>query len=149
MATPSRPLILLEYKSNLLILRGSMFHGDHTFLQIIAHSMIAFLFIFRCFTALPRFNEHARRIAKRGVPFSTFSLATGFLMMLTGGASILLDYYAQIGASILIAFTIFANFLYHDFWNKKGDWTEHNRALYTFCNNFAVIGGLLMILVTS
>ena len=149
MATASRPLISLEYKSNLFILRGSMFHGDHTLLQIIAHSMIAFLFIFRCFIALPRFNKHARRLAKRGLPFSTFPLATGFLMMLTGGTSIFLDYYTQIGASILIAFTIFANFLYHDFWNEKGDWTERNRSLYTFCNNVAVIGGLLMIIVTS
>jgi uncharacterized membrane protein YphA (DoxX/SURF4 family) len=77
--------------------------------------MIAFLFIFRCLTALPRFNEYARRLAKRRVPFSTFSLATGFLMMFLGGTSILIDYYTQIGAIILIAFTIFANFLYHDF----------------------------------
>jgi len=77
--------------------------------------MIAFLFISRCFTALQRFHEHARRLAKRGVPFSTFSLAIGFLMILTGGISILLDCYAQIGAGILITFTIFANFLYHHF----------------------------------
>ena len=149
MATAARLLILLENKSNLLILRGPMFHGDHTFPQIIAHSMIAFLFIFRFFTALPRFNEHARRLAKKGVPFSTFSLATGFLMMLVGGTSILFDYNAHIGASILIAFTIFANFLYHEFWNKEGDWSERNRDLYTFCINVAVIGGLLMILVAS
>ncbi|MFL2668734.1 MAG: DoxX family protein [Alphaproteobacteria bacterium] len=126
-----------------------MFHADHNFLQMLAHAMIAFLFIFRGFTALPRFNEHARRLAKRGVPFSPFSLAAGFLMMLAGGTSILIDYYTQIGASILIAFTILANFLYHDFWNKKGDWAERNRAIYTFCNNIAVMGGLLMILVTS
>jgi len=126
-----------------------MFHADHTILQILAHAMIAFLFLFRCFTALPRFNEHAGRLAKRGVPFSNFSLATGFFMMLAGGIAVLIDCYTQIGASILIAFTILANILYHDFWNKKGDWAERNRAIYTFCNNIAVMGGLLMVLLTS
>ena len=126
-----------------------MFHADHTILQIVAHAMIAFLFLFRGFTALPRFNDHAGRLAKRGVPLSTFSLATGFLMMLAGGTAVLIDYYTQIGASILIAFTILANFLYHDFWNKRGDWAERNRAIYTFCNNIAVMGGLLMIVLTS
>ncbi len=54
----------------------------------------------------------------------------------------------QILAHAMIAFTILANVLYHDFWNKKGEWAERNRALYTFCNNIAVMGGLLLV-VTS
>ena len=122
-----------------------MFHADHTALQILAHAMIAFLFLYRCFTALPRFEEHSKRLANRGVPLAKLSLAGGFGMMLIGGTAVLIDYQAQIGAGILIAFTIFANVLYHDFWNKKGDWAERNRALYTFCNNVAVMGGLLMV----
>jgi len=122
-----------------------MFHADHTALQILAHAMIAFLFLYRCFTALPRFNEHSGRLAKRGVPLAKLSLAGGFGMMLIGGTAVLIDYQAQIGAGFLIAFTILANVLYHDFWNKKGDWAERNRALYTFCNNVAVMGGLLMV----
>jgi putative oxidoreductase len=122
-----------------------MFHADHTALQILAHAMIAFLFLYRCFTALPRFKEHSGRLAKRGVPLAKLSLAGGFAMMLIGGTAVLIDYQAQIGAGFLIAFTILANVLYHDFWNKKGDWAERNRALYTFCNNVAVMGGLLMV----
>lgn len=122
-----------------------MFHADHSVLQILAHAMIAFLFLYRCFTALPRFDEHAGRLAKRGVPLSKLSLAAGFGMMLIGGTAVLIDYQAQIGACILIAFTILANVLYHDFWNKKGEWAERNRALYTFCNNIAVMGGLLLV----
>jgi uncharacterized membrane protein YphA (DoxX/SURF4 family) len=122
-----------------------MFHADNTALQILAQAMIAFLFLYRCFTALPRFNQHAKRLAGRGIPLAKLSLVGGFGMMLIGGTAILIDYQAQIGASILIAFTIFANVLYHDFWNKKDDWAERNRALYTFCNNVAVMGGLLMV----
>lgn len=107
--------------------------------------MIAFLFLFRCFTAMPRFGEHAGRLAKKGVPLPALSLTVGFGMMLIGGTSVLLDVYTTIGACILIAFTMLANFLYHDFWNHKDDWAERNRALYVFCNNTAVMGGLVLV----
>lgn len=122
-----------------------MFHADHNLLQILGHAMIAFLFLFRCFTAMPRFEEHAGRLAKKNVPLPKLSLAAGFAMMLLGGASVLLDVYSVIGACILIAFTMLANFLYHDFWNHKDDWAERNRALYVFCNNTAVMGGLVLV----
>jgi putative oxidoreductase len=122
-----------------------MFHADHTGLQILGHAMIAFLFLFRCFTAMPRFSDHAMRLAKKGVPLPRLSLAAGFAMMLIGGASVLLDAYTEIGASILIVFTMLANVLYHDFWNHKDDWAERNRALYVFCNNTAVMGGLVLV----
>ncbi|MBT5050364.1 MAG: DoxX family membrane protein [Rhodospirillaceae bacterium] len=122
-----------------------MFHADHTLLQILGHAMIAFLFLFRCFTAMPRFEEHAERLAKKSVPLPKLSLAAGFAMMLLGGASVLLDVYTTIGAGILIAFTLLANVLYHDFWNHKDNWAERNRSLYVFCNNTAVMGGLVLV----
>lgn len=95
---------------------------------------------------MPRFAEHAGRLAKKSVPFPEISLAIGFGMMLVGGVSVLLDIYSTIGAGLLIAFTMLANFLYHDFWNhSKDDWAERNRALYVFCNNTAVMGGLVLV----
>ena len=125
--------------------RKNMFHADHTALQILGHAMIAFLFLYRCFTAMPRFAEHAGRLAKKRVPFPDLSLAIGFGMMLVGGASILFDFYSLIGAGLLIVFTMLANVLYHDFWNHHDDPAERNRALYVFCNNTAVMGGLVLV----
>ena len=107
--------------------------------------MIAFLFVYRCFTAMPRFEEHSGQLANRGVPAPGAALCAGLAMMLLGGLSVLLDIYAAVGASVLIAFTILANLLYHDFWNREDNWPERNRALYTFCNNIAVIGGLILV----
>jgi len=125
--------------------KENMLHADHTALQILGHTMIAFLFLYRCFTAMPRFAEHAGRLAKKHVPFPDLSLAIGFGMMLVGGASILFDFYSPIGACLLIVFTMLANVLYHDFWNHHDDLAERNRALYVFCNNTAVMGGLVLV----
>ena len=122
-----------------------MFHANHSALQILGHVMIAFLFLFRCFTAMPRFAEHRDRLAKKNVPFPDISLAIGLGMMLVGGLSVLLDVYTTVGACLLIAFTMLANLLYHDFWNHKDNWAERNRSLYVFCNNTAVMGGLVLV----
>lgn len=122
-----------------------MFHANHSALQILGHVMIAFLFLFRCFTAMPRFAEHRDRLAKKNVPFPDISLAIGLGMMLVGGLSVLLDVYTTVGACLLIIFTMLANLLYHDFWNHKDSWAERNRSLYVFCNNTAVMGGLVLV----
>ena len=60
-------------------------HADHSTLQIIAHLMIAFLFVFRAIHAMPTFAHHADRFRERGVPFPGLVLAGGFATMLTGG----------------------------------------------------------------
>ena len=123
-----------------------MFHEGHSIWQITAHLMIAFLFIFRCLTAWPRFKEHSKRIADRGIPFPNMVLTGGFGLMLAGGVSVAFDYYVQLGAALLIGFTLAANYLYHYFWEMKGE--ERNRHLYTACNNIAVMGGLVLLIVT-
>lgn len=122
-----------------------MFHEAHSIWQITAHLMIAFLFIFRCLTAWPRFKEHSKRIADRGIPFPNMVLTGGFGLMLAGGISVAFDYYVQLGAALLIGFTLAANYLYHNFWEMKGE--ERNRHLYTACNNIAVMGGLVLLII--
>lgn len=123
-------------------------HADHSTLQIIAHGMIAFLFVFRAIHALPSFAHHAGRFQARRVPFPNVVLAGGFATMLVGGLMVGLDYHAWIGAAMLIVFTVMANFLYHDFWAM-----EHGRQRDThrniFCNNIAVMGGLLMVAASA
>jgi len=122
-----------------------MFHSDHTTIQIIGHLLIAFLFIYRCLTAMPRFDEHSSRLASRGIPFSGFVLTFGLGFMLVGGVSVAIDYYAQYGSVLLILFTMAAIYVHHNFWDTT-DPMEKNRKLYIACNNTAVIGGILLII---
>jgi uncharacterized membrane protein YphA (DoxX/SURF4 family) len=124
-----------------------MLHADHSIWQIIAHGMIAFLFLFRGVTAIAKFSDHSARINSRGVPYSNLVLAGGLVIMLMGGAMVGLDYYAWIGASMLITFTLSANYIYHNFWEMEGELA--NRHLYTFFNNVAVMGGLILVITSS
>ena len=121
-------------------------HADHSFLEILAHLMIAFLFLFRCLTAVPQFDNHAARIRGHGIPFPRLVLTGGLAFMAIGGVMVAADTYAWIGAILLIVFTIMANLLYHHFWSIT-DPELKNRALYIFCNNVAVMGGLVLVAV--
>ena len=123
-------------------------HADHSILQIVAHGMIAFLFVFRAVHAMPTFGHHAERFRSRRVPFPGAVLAGGFATMLIGGVMVALDYYAWIGAIMLVVFTVMANFLYHDFWAMEpGQKRDIHRNI--FCNNIAVMGGLVLVIATS
>ena len=121
-------------------------HADHSTLEILAHTMIAFLFLFRCMTAIPRFADHAQRFHRLNVPLPEFVLACGLAFMAVGGLMVLLDFQTRIGALLLIVFTAAANLLYHHFWALEAG-PERERALYIFCNNIAVMGGLVMVIV--
>ncbi len=122
-------------------------HADHSIAQIIAHAMIGFLFLFRGLGALGDFADHLSRFEKLKVPFPRLVLAGGFATMLIGGVMVLLDYRAAIGAGMLIVFTVLANLLYHHFWSMD-DPRQRQTHTWIFCNNIAVMGGLLMVIAT-
>ncbi len=122
-------------------------HADHSIAEIIAHAMIAFLFLYRGLTALPDFNDHVSRFRNLKVPVPRLVLAGGFATMLIGGVAVLLDYRASIGAGMLIVFTIMANFMYHHFWTMTDPRLRRTHT-WIFCNNIAVMGGLVMVIAS-
>ncbi len=124
-------------------------HADHSTIQIIAHLMIAFLFLFRSIHAMPTFGHHAERFKNRGVPFPNAVLAGGFATMMIGGTMVALDFHAGIGAIGLIVFTVMSNYLYHDFWAMEPGSQRRDTHRNIFCNNISVMGGLALVIATS
>ena len=49
-------------------------------------------------------------------------------------------------AAALILFTILANHFFHHFWAMEG--MQRTIHFYFFCNNIAVIGGLLLVMAS-
>ena len=108
---------------------------------------IAFLFLFRGANALGDMQRHVDQIASRGVPFARAVLVLGLATMFAGGLSLVFDFHAAIGAAGLIVFTVMANYLYHHFWAMTGP--PRQTHLYIFCNNVAVIGGLVLVIAMT
>lgn len=121
-------------------------HVADSALEILAHLMIAFLFLYRGLTALPKFAHHAAQMEGHNIPFPRVFAAGGFATMLVGGVMVGLDYHAAIGAWLLIAFTLLANLLYHHFWSMNDPRLRQTHT-WIFCNNIAVMGGLLLVAI--
>lgn len=122
-------------------------HADHTTLQIVGHALVAFLFLYRGVTAMPEFNQHLERMLERKIPLARVFLAAGFATMIIGGLMVLFDFYTLYGASLLILFTLLANFIYHDFWTMTEPRARQTH-LWIFCNNIAVMGGLVLVIAS-
>jgi uncharacterized membrane protein YphA (DoxX/SURF4 family) len=124
-----------------------MFHADHSIVEMIAHFLVAVLFIGAgAVNALlkQRSRQHAVHFASLGLPMPWVILCGGYAFQFTGGLMVLADWHADIGALLLIVFTIIAMLAYHHFWRMEES-PRRNTARLFFLNNCGVLGGLLLI----
>jgi putative oxidoreductase len=84
-----------------------------------------------------------REVAAGGLPWPTFLHLLTVAVQLGAGFSLLIGIEARLGALLLCLFLVPVTVMYHPFWKRSGadlvDEADH------FLLNFAVIGGLLMI----
>ena len=75
--------------------------------------------------------------AKLGVLFSG-------LMLVIGGISIILGYYADLGALLLAIFLVLAAVIFHNFW-KETDATAKQNEMLGFMKDMALAGAALIL----
>jgi putative oxidoreductase len=124
-----------------------MFHVGHSALEIAGHVLVGSVFIVQGLGTVlsrERFQMHSKKLADKGFPFSDFMLACGLGIMLAGGLMVIFDIYSQIGAWMLIVFTVFVTLLYQSFWTFKGPERRREKR-GTFFNNLAILGGLFLL----
>ncbi len=121
-------------------------YSDHTILQTIGQLLIAFLFLATgIINVSTKFKQHLDRMVEVGVPFAKAALITGFAMQLVGGLLLALDTWRSIGAGILIAFTIAATAIFHQFWRVEDPLRRHLHVSFIFSNT-ALVGALLLLM---
>lgn len=79
------------------------------------------------------------------LPFPGIALGLGFLLEFAGAMLLVLNLDVQLGAALLIAFTVLATVLFLRFWSEKEPVRQNYHAILFF-NNLAIIGGLLLLL---
>ena len=80
-----------------------------------------------------------------GLPFASTILWAGFSIQAVGGTMLALDISADIGASLLIIFTIMATIIFHRFWHVNDQLRRHLHISFVF-SNIAIIGALLLVI---
>jgi uncharacterized membrane protein YphA (DoxX/SURF4 family) len=124
-----------------------MFYAGRSVTQVIGHVLVGSVFLSQALGTLPRrrFAGHSKKLAQKGFPFPNVVLSCALAMMLVGGIMVIADIYSEIGALLLIIFTLIATYLYQNFLTVA-DPEERRKRRGVFFNNLAILGGLFLLL---
>ena len=121
-------------------------YADHTTLQAVGQIFIAVLFLGTALiNSTTKVKQHADRMAALGVPIPYVTLWVGFAIQYAGGILVLLDIRPDIGAYLLIVFTVAATAIFHRFWLVADPLLRHIHMSVLF-SNIGIVGALLLLL---
>lgn len=121
-------------------------YANHTTLETVGQLLLAFLFLGTAVgNSTMKVKQHVDRMAAQGIPMPMLMLWIGFAMQYVGGLMVALDWRRDIGAVILIVFTVVASAVFHRYWEVQDPMRRHFHISFLF-GNCGVIGGLLLLM---
>ena len=106
--------------------------------------LIALIFLRSGFGKITGFSGTAGFMASKGMPMAEFLLVGAIVFELAGAIMLILGWRVRWGALLLIAFTIPATLIFHNFWAV--DAAQVQSQLSHFMKNVAIIGGLFYVM---
>jgi len=94
------------------------------------------------FTKLEAMTGYAKY---KKLPAAKLGVLVSGLALVTGGISIILGYYADLGALLLAIFLVLAAVIFHNFW-KETDATAKQNEMLGFMKDIALAGAALILL---
>lgn len=114
-------------------------YATRNHIPLIARILLSALFILSGVNKILHPAETQQYMAASGMPLTGLFLVAAIVLELAGGLSVLLGFYARIGAIALIVFTAVATLIFHT------NLTDQIQQIM-FMKNLAIIGGLLLLL---
>lgn len=119
------------------------FYEDTDPVLAIGQILIGGFFIAMLIKNFRIWDYNVQRIGET-LPFPAAVLVAGFVIQAIGAVLVILDIHADIGAVLLMIFTIAATSLFHRFWSME-DPMRRTYHMLLLSSNVALFGGLLMI----
>lgn len=114
-------------------------------LNLLARILLGAVFLMTAAGHLvPDFNKVVDSLEARAMPLAQAMLAGGVLVLLLGSLSIIIGFYARIGALLLFVFLLVSCVFIHTFWQLEGDLRENE--MVHFLKNLALMGAMLFIM---
>lgn len=112
---------------------------------LLGRILFAQMFIISGLNHFTKLNGMAQYAGSMGLPAPKFSVLVTGIMILLGGVSVLLGFYAKIGALLLLIFLLPTAFVMHKFWGLNDQMLTANQKAH-FMKNLAMAGGALFII---
>jgi putative oxidoreductase len=114
---------------------------------MIAHVLIGFYFAFFGFWNVYHWRPITEEMLQRNIPQPFLILSAGIFWQTVTGFMIMFSIYVKLAALLLIPFTIMSVFIFHPFWNYRG---EHRRLNFSFfMANLTMSVSALLLLLTN
>jgi len=121
-------------------------YQEQTPLHVAGQLLVASLFLATgIVNVTTKFRQHLDRMVAIGVPFAKPVLIAGFAMQFAGALLVALDWHRALGAAILIAFTVLATAIFHQYWRVEDPLRRHLHVSFIF-SNCGIVGGLLLLM---
>jgi len=116
--------------------------------DLIGRVFIALMFIYEALDSMVFFKQTKETLGKYGIEQGQDIILVGIISLLLIGATlVLIGYYANVGALMLLLYWIPFTFIVYSFWNDPPDLARIH-AMY-FMRNLALAGGLLILFVNG
>ena len=106
--------------------------------------LMALIFLRSGFGKITGFSATAGFMAGKGMPMAELLLVGAIVFELAGAIMLILGWRVHWGALLLIAFTIPATLVFHNFWAV--DAAQVQNQLNHFLKNVTIVGGLLYVM---
>lgn len=113
--------------------------------ELLPKTLIALYFLVAGGFNIKSWVHLRNEVTSKGVPLPAFSLALAIFTQIAGSLALFVPGLASFGALALIAFTVTGTLMFHAFWRYPAG---HEQFIHRnfFLGNFAVVGGLLLLL---
>lgn len=118
-----------------------MLNSLHNPFTLVGRVLMAALFLPAGISKITGFAGTVGYIASKGVPLPEVAAIIAIIVEVVGGLALILGFKARWAALLLAAFTLFATFMFHNFWTLPAGQQMVQQLM--FMKNIAVIGGLL------
>lgn len=116
-----------------------------TILFLIGRIIVGGFFLMSGFNHFAKLNMMAGYAKSKGMPAPELAVGGSGVLLLLGGASMLLGYHPTVGAILLVLFLLSASFGIHNFWTVKDPQAKMNEQI-NFLKDIALLGFVLMTL---
>ena len=112
---------------------------------LVGRIIVGLYFLYNAFNHFTKTDMMAGYAGSKGVPAPKLAVLGSGLLLLIGGASILLGFYPKIGIVAVVLFLLGVSFKMHDFWAVQ-DPNQKMSDQINFLKNMALLGAALMFL---
>jgi uncharacterized membrane protein YphA (DoxX/SURF4 family) len=120
-----------------------MYNNIFNILFLAGRIIVGGFFLMNGFNHFAKLDMMAQYAKSKGTPAPALAVGGSGVLLLLGGASLLLGYHPTIGAALLVVFLLGVSFHMHNFWAVQDQQAKLGE-MVNFLKNMAILGFLLM-----